>query len=343
MVKKRKRKSDSKHEKIVFAELVRRVQDGTITEAECERYFYPVYEGTEPFKPSLGVRESAVDVTGIERTARAAGAALGFEASEIVLRNRRAAARGAEAAMEAAAPVAILAEGDSWFNLPALFFPQTLIDRLSATRPIHNIAMWGDELDEMIAAAQYVPPLQAGGIRFLLFSGGGNDALGGGNLRAFLRQRLSGDTDPANAGRYIRQEFWDTLDATEILYHQLAENVLNASPDTWLILHGYDYAIPRRGGPWLGRELEFRGFHPDDQKDLARALIRVMIDAFNDRLRTLHNNLQNVIYLDVRKTVGVNGWFDELHPKTNSADKLADKFAALLDSADPKPGPVPIV
>ncbi len=344
MAKKNKKPAKSPNGKIGFAELVSRIQQGKITEAECERYFYPVYEGTEPFKPTLGIRETEVDITGVERTARAAGPSLGFEASEIVLQSRRISDRTEEAAMEAAAgPIATLAEGDSWFNLPPIFFPQTLIDRLAVDRPIRNIAMWGDELDDMVASAEYLPPLHAGGIRFMLFSGGGNDVLGGGDLSVFLRQRQSGDNDPANASRYIRPEFQAMLDTTELLYAQLAENVLNASPDTYLVLHGYDYAIPRPGGPWLGAELEFRGFHPVDQKELARAVVRSMIDAFNNRLRTLHNNLQNVIYLNLRNTVTPKGWFDELHPTTTSAQKLANKYKALLGAADPKPGPIPIV
>ncbi len=335
--------------KIKFSELVARVQSGKITEDDCRRYFHAVYEGTEPFKPSLGLRESEVDLTGIRRTARAAGAELGFEASEVVRQGRMAAthlkkaAGKAGAAMGAAAPIAIVAEGDSWFNLPALFFPDTLIDKLSANRPIHNIAMWGDELDEMIAAGEYLPALLQGGIRFLLFSGGGNDALGGGDLSSFLDQRVSGDNDPANASRYIRPEFFDVLDDAEILYAQLANNVLSASPETYLVLHGYDYAIPRTGGPWLGREMALRGFHPKDNKVISRAVIRLMIDAFNDRLRTLHNNMQNVIYLDLRGTIPVSGWFDELHGKSASAQKLAAKYASLLNKANPKPGPIPIV
>ncbi len=341
MVKKKRSLTKKTDNRIRFGDLVILVQRGKITKADYERYFCPVYDGYEPFKPSLAINEANVDIAGVERTARAAGPMLGFEASEIV---KRAKAAAAPEAMAAAAPIAILAEGDSWFNLPSFFlFPDTLIDKLQATRPIRNIAMWGDELDEMILAAEYIPHLQIGEIQFLLISGGGNDALGGGSLSDFLRQRRSGDNDPDNASRYIRPEFFNELDRLERLYGQFAENVLRISPSTFLVLHGYDYAIPRRDGPWLGRELEFRGFHPVFQKELARALIRLMIDAFNARLRTLHNNLQNVIYLNLRNTVTVNGWFDELHPKSASAQKLANKYKVLLDKPNPKTGPVPIV
>ncbi len=46
----------------------------------------------------------------------------------------------------------VLAEGDSWFNLPPLIRPKAIADRLSSNKKVSvkNIARWGDTLAEML-------------------------------------------------------------------------------------------------------------------------------------------------------------------------------------------------
>jgi len=113
MARKSKKPKGQTKTKIKFSELVARVQSGKITEDDCRRYFHAVYEGTEPFKPSLGIRESEVDLTGIRRTARAAGAELGFEASEVVRQRRMAATRSKRAAGKAGAAMGAAGWGEN--------------------------------------------------------------------------------------------------------------------------------------------------------------------------------------------------------------------------------------
>lgn len=317
--------------KISFTDLVSLVQSGKITEKEVSRYFIRAPSTTPQFAPELAVNEKEVEVGGVAAAARASGAALGNRAMTIV--------REAQLA-KAGAPKpdgTIVAEGDSWFNLPELGFPisvpPTLIDQLALKMPINNIAHWGDELGQIIAEAEYMTYLATGKVKFLLFSAGGNDVLGGGHLAAYLRQRVSGDNDPKNAPTYILPAYYRRLDAVEVLLRTLVENVLRTSPLTVTLFHSYDYCIPLSMGRWLGVPLRSRGFDPHWQKDMARAIVQTLIDAFKTCLEQIAADYPgSVVAVNLTGTVKVSEWWDELHPGKVAAKRLAGKFERAINA-----------
>lgn len=327
----------SPEERIRFHELVARIQGGAITQDDIGRYFVPDFVGSHPFAPGVKINEATVDIAGVEETAAATGPALGSDAMRAI-RSRATVATAARARSgvraAAAGSAAIIAEGDSWFDLPAVFYPPTAIDVLSKTVAVANLARHGDELRDMIAAGQYVRPLLDGGVRHFLFSGGGNDLLG--DLATHLRQRASGDSDPDNAPRYVRPSFEAALDTISGLFTSLARQVRNHSPRTTLYVHGYDYAIPHRFGNWLGKALVFRGFDPVHQKPLADAIIRFMIDAHNARLARLARANENFVHVNLCGLLGPGDWFgDELHPGKSGAEKIAAAFRAAMAEREP--------
>ena len=138
-----------------------------------------------PFDFTVGLNRAAVDFQGVEKSSKLADA-LAHDATI-----------GRDVQMRAAAPpkgfqrkTPIVAEGDSWFRLPHLIMPPTLVDLLQQTYgyPITNMAHWGDTLADMILAGQFWPPLVSGQADTFLFSGGGNDVLGGeSGIARFLR------------------------------------------------------------------------------------------------------------------------------------------------------------
>jgi hypothetical protein len=320
-------RADKRGSSILYSHLVDKIQRCEISEREFETYFERDESKSEPFKPALRLNEEHVDVTGVELAARASATMLGMDAARIV---RDGQGRIGQARVESgASAITILAEGDSWFNLPILF-PKTLIDILGRSIPVVNIAHWGDELAQMIDAGEYLPHLARGDITHFLFSGAGNDILGGGQLHRFLRLFDIDHRTPDDAGYYPTPAFYDALDRVETLFRQLSRTVLKISPRTKLVLHGYDYAIPTVDGPFLGRSMERQGLDPVAKGDLCRAIIRFMVETFNRRLDRLSRELSNVTYVNFVGTLSPNDWFDELHAREAGAVKLARKLADQL-------------
>ena len=308
---------------IPLAALMEKVQSGAITEKEVKSYFRISSDRSRPFGPTMAINEDTVAVAGVEATARAIGPSLGYEASKVAQTNKLVAA-GAPAP-----DGSIIAEGNSWFNLPSLY-PRTMVDFMQETLPIINLAQWGDELEEMMLTGEYIRYLERGNVKYFLFSGGGNDVLGGGTLTAFLKLYNSLYNGPEYASYYVKKAFYDNLDVVEGLYRKLIENVRRISPKTILVIHGYDYAIPRVNGPWLGEPMAVQGLHPADKKEICVAIIKLMLDQFDNRLARIASEFPNVRHVRMLGVVKANEWFDELHAKEAATKRMATKLAAAL-------------
>ena len=278
---------------------------------------------TPTFTPTFAINEHEVDISGLERVARASANELAYEGS-LAVRSERLLGIGL------ATEVTILAEGDSWFNLPDIsgLVPNTLIDLLALKSPINNIAHWGDTLLQIVLAAEYNAHLSSGKIKHFLVSAGGNDALGGG-ISKYIRQRVSGQ-DLTNAALYVRPSYYKMAADLEGVYRGFLTAVSKLSPGTEVIVHGYDYCLPRREGQWLGEPLAFRGFDPVFQREFQRAIVRLLVDDLNIRLKRIAGALPNVRYVNLRGTLGENDWWDELHANEGGAQKLAARFEPLL-------------
>ena len=320
-----------------YAELVRRIQDGVLTSEEAKQAFRPDAPDASSFSPRFALDETAVDITGIERAARASATELAYQASLSVRTVRFGALAAAMDAMAAPARP-LLAEGDSWFNLPDLpLVPPTLVDDLAASYSIANIAHWGDTLEEVVASGEATSRLAKGQFDYFLISAGGNDVLGGGHLQDFIRQRTSGDNDVNNAPLYIQENYYQRAAEIERVYGGFVRQAAKVSPKTKIFIHGYDYCLPRQGGHWLGEPLRFRGFDPFGNRDMARAIIRVLVDDFNTRLKRLALSIPNVVHVDLRNTVQEGDWWDELHPGDAAAQRLAALFKAAIGGGPAQP------
>lgn len=321
-------KAKPQRKRITLADLMGKVGSGEISEREVGECFVAGTPKRGDVVPPLAINTAAVDIRGRERLAREIGNDLGYRATEAVREAKRVAAGGP------APNGTIVAEGDSWFNLPDLTLPikvpPTLVDVLALTHPINNIAHWGDTLAEIVGAAEYTSYLRTGKVKYLLFSAGGDDVLGGGDFARFLRQRRSGDKDPKNAPRYIKPVFGHRLNDVMFLYETFVENVRRLSAKTTVIIHGYDFCLPVPRGPWLGAALAVRGFRAIDHAALCRAIVHVMLQRFNDRLSQLAaGSGGRVRYVSLLNTVKTD-WWDELHPNRKAARRLATKFDKAL-------------
>jgi lysophospholipase L1-like esterase len=314
--------------KTPFHTVVEKVQRGTISDKEFSNYFVAQPNPRQPFDFTIGINSAAVDLQGVEQSSKFADA-LVHDASI-----------GRDPQIRAAAPpkgfqrkTPVVAEGDSWFRLPHVIMPPTLIDVLQQTYgyPIDNMAHWGDTLAEIILAGQFWPPLVSGQADTFLFSAGGNDLLGGdGGIARFLNLFDVDHAKPSDAAYYIKPEFYSNLKLLMQNYESLIQRVHVRAPDVIMLGHGYDHAIPRSSGPWIGNGMMFVGLDPTFQPDLCQAIVRIMIDALNSALAAFATTYSNYRYVDLRGAIGKNQWHDELHPTAAGAAKTAARFDAAL-------------
>jgi lysophospholipase L1-like esterase len=307
--------------------VVQKIQSGRITEPELSRYFSVAPNPRQPFDFIVTINADTVDLENVE-SAAFLGEPLLSDAGRVVAARARAPRKPAKYKRK----LPIIAEGDSWFKLPDLIFvPPTLIDILQRKYSIINLAHWGDTLSDIILAGEFWGYLKTADT--FLFSAGGNDMLGGGQLWRFLNLFDVDHAKPADAPYYLKQEFYDNLDIVIKQYESVITQIESRYPHVIMLGHGYDYVIPRPDGPWLGGPMARQGLDPTWYAKLCQAIARVMVDAFNSRLHALARaHAKNFRYVDLRGSVRPGDWWDELHPKESGATKTAAKFAAALES-----------
>lgn len=245
----------------------------------------------------------------------------------------------------------LVSEGDSWFQFP--IFLEDIVDNL-----LHDFNVWsvdasGDTLQNMVLdGAEYMQALreQAGDVRAFLFSGGGNDIVGADDEgRSIISQIVKPFEAERSPEWYLETEALAAkLRFVEDCYRAVIENVAAEFPGLPVICHGYDYSIPG-GGPddprnpmwakkdqWLGRAMR-EDLRITDPR-LQRAIVRLLIDRFNERIKSLcgGNNdngaFRNAWHVDLRESIG-DEWADELHPTDNGYASAAKRFAAVVRRA----------
>ncbi|WP_144223536.1 hypothetical protein [Mesorhizobium amorphae] len=320
---------------ISLVELRKRCRDASLSEQELTDYFLPDEENSKPFAPALKLNEALVDV-GRARPGPDAISKLYADATraQTPLPKKP---RVLTQTFRRAAKTKLLAEGDSWFNLPDYIYPKTTIDFLGSDYDfdVSNIALWGDELEAMVRAKQYRQPLRSGLFGHFLFSGGGNDVLG--SIPAYVKPRKSGDTDPAHAADYVKATFSQKISQMMGFYRSLANDARDATAGrVVLYVHGYANAIPKKGGHYLGGPFETLGFDPVAHAPLCRAIVAQMVKLFNDALQSFAQSTAHVVYNDLRPAMTERDWYrDEIHPNESGARKIARIFAESVRANTP--------
>ena len=321
--------------KLPFHELVQKIQIGKISEKELPKYFLVKQNPEQTFDYLVGVNTNTVDVSNVEKSALDASSLL-RDAGAVLDKQQAGAPEKPSAKYQRKSP--IIAEGDSWFKLPDLppIAPHTLVDFLQERYSIVNLAHWGDTLAQMILAGQFWPYLTSGQSDVFLFSAGGNDILGGGELWRYLNLFDVDHAKPSDAPYYVNRDFYTNLETIISQYESVIQQIEIRAPNVIMLGHGYDYVIPKVNGPWLSDPMVRQGLYPTDRPELCEGIIRVMIDAFNYKLGILQNHhSKNFYYVDLRGTIKENEWWDELHPLDSGARKTAAKFAAALEKLPP--------
>lgn len=235
-------------------------------------------------------------------------------------------------------PLQILAEGDSWFDYPVPFFGGSIIPRLERRLgiPILNLGKAGDEVRYMLGVEERAVLVEhltngspAGGPwDVLLFSGGGNDIVG--NPMALWVDDWNPAVPPA--GHIKKARFNAALALVRAGYEDLIALRDQLSPNTVLVLQGYDFAIPDgRGicgiGPWLKPTFDLRKFPTLADR---QAVVKIMLQDFAAMLASLTGS--KVMFINGQGTLAPQpaSWHNELHPAKAGFDKFADLFQAKL-------------
>lgn len=322
-------------EPIALSELLERLADPKVPEQELMPYLSVASGGKRGMTPILVPNDK---VQQQDDPALAARGGLGLGLLNGVYRIRRRRQFETRIANGDPRPI-LLAEGDSWFEYPVWL--EDVVDWLNVDHNVFCVSGAGDELKGMVADAEYADYLeeligrQKLKVKAVLLSGGGND-IAGPELKALLRPfdkalDAAGHIEPAR----LKATFAGLRGHFETIVGRVAKRY----PNLPILVHGYDYAIPRppqgfhippKDG-WLGDPLRARGIL---QAPMQKQIIRLMMDAFYAMLGELAGGngagrFRNVFLVDNRDCVKAR-WADELHPDDAGFRDVANRFRAVL-------------
>jgi|GEM_PF-512168 len=219
----------------------------------------------------------------------------------------------------------IVSEGDSWFQHPLVI---DTIDHLSKTYAIYCVAAAGDTLKNYDIDGEWLEAVEDQEPRFFLISGGGNDVLGE-QFRDHIKQ--GPHQTGLSASSYIEPSLIQELDSLKKVYRKMFNELFAVRPDIHVLCHGYDYIIPlettKKG--WLGRYMIEKGM--TSQADRKNVLTYI-IDEFNTRVKDVAAEFPNVHYIDERKAMHDDQWYDEIHPNKFGFQTVAGRFMEKIDN-----------
>lgn len=251
----------------------------------------------------------------------------------------------------------LIAEGDSWFNIPC---HTDLIDELDDQKDndgrffdVGNVAAHSDSLkaiaESEAQANQFAIKLHSmmdnRRPSAILLSVGGNDIVSKRTLPHLIKK--NGDRPRLNIGNVnalmndLRNSFLKLVFRTNKITLELLGEQLP------ILIHGYCAGVPDGRpfrticgafGPWLKPVFEKYGYTDIEQNT---KLVEELLKMFNDMLADLnktngagnvhHVNLQRALANSPKGNSYLNHWNDEMHPKPEGFEILAGRMAKELN------------
>jgi hypothetical protein len=332
--------------KISYEELLRRMHDPAIPDAELRPYLMAAPKGN-PLDPVIVPNPGTVAVSTVEMDAASA-----IRIGNGLARWRRQRQFDLRRLAGEALPV-LVSEGDSWFQFP--FLITDIVDHLGDRFLIWSLDAAGDTARNMVdLRPEYMNGLRRfpGEVRAFLFSAAGNDVIGEdedgkSSLLKILKPYAEGATATDLIDRdVLRVVLADLAEAyTKLIRTIRAELSLARLP---ILIHGYDYPFaypspdgdddPRRPiyaarDEWLGSSFAARGIV--DQR-LRREVLTILIDALYQTLAAIAGDSDQtlVFVVDCRGALPrVGDWADEIHGNDAGFGRVADRFRTVLEQA----------
>jgi len=219
----------------------------------------------------------------------------------------------------------VVAEGDSWVAHPLVSdIADHLLDDDRFPLAVLGVGAADDRLGAMEAARDHERAVAEHQARALIVSGGGNDLLV--SFVDFLRLWHPGQ-GPLRLIDAPRVD--DTMRRLMGSMRSLLTRARERMPEGPILVHGYDYLRVRaRGqGSFLGPLFDQAAIDADDER---QAVLRAIVDRYNDHLRWVAEAVPGVVYLDLRTQVPDGEWYDEIHPSDEGFSRLGVAFGECL-------------
>ena len=238
----------------------------------------------------------------------------------------------------------ILAIGDSWFWYP---FPGGSL--ASYLGPIvdnkeHVIlakGMNGAEAFDYVDGKYKQVVLHAlkfygSGLSAVFISGGGNDFAGFNDMRPLLNLDCTNAVAAEDCFKSGDGGLSGFLERMELYYRTLIGRIYTyTSPDCYIIMHTYDYAIPDGRGVagkvgWLKPAL----VDARVPEALHSGCVRYLLDSFHEMLQSITMmDKKHLLIVDSLGTLGADDWANELHPKGKGFKRIVkERWMPLLKS-----------
>lgn len=238
----------------------------------------------------------------------------------------------------------IVAEGDSWFAYP---LRKDIIDYLiKKGYAIDKFAKAGDTLENMVYGTEIKRKrgsvINEGAIslqktlnsirkhkpKIVLFSAGGNDIVGS-EILGYLNHSVSNPESLVN-----KEIFQARLKEMKTAIEFFIKSVRTTHVDCNILMDGYDYAkVNGKGysfifrnfkGPWL---LPSFGMKNITRKEDHEAIIKYLVDEFNEMLIDLDNEYDTFHHIDLRgKFPKDSQWDNEIHLKNSGYREIANIY-----------------
>lgn len=230
----------------------------------------------------------------------------------------------------------ILVDGDSWANIlwpwsSVAGFHPNFVDMMKLSRKynIKNFGWPGQPISTTVTNRDYKISLKSGIYKFFIASGGGTDVIG--QLRYMLKPQ--NETDPND-----QVETWFYKSLIDSSYDRIHQNYIKLAEDirvwsrgkTRLVMHGYDYPIPRVQGPWIGNVLISKGYDLQNNSDQVDKITQHIIDRLYEKMELITTQYTKSILIDVRDVVQ-NRWTDEIHTNRAASDDIAKLVMNRID------------
>jgi len=171
----------------------------------------------------------------------------------------------------------------------------------------------------------------------ILFSGGGNDIVGG-EFRQFLR-----DFKPSYQWRDCInfESFERELSIVESYYRKLIDLRNEYDSQAVVITHGYDHPVPRDApiktpfgdiGPWMHPSFVKRGIN---DPEMTEQIAGYFIDRLYSMLLSLQATQDRFVVIDTVGTLNASEWGDEIHPNRGGFRKISQKFKPIFKDLFP--------